>query len=102
MRNELSQRLKNLHDYSGDPDTVAEAALTIESLESMCQSFLNNINTLAKMVDDAITQVELLERVCRIQQEEIRRLGGRPEFDPTSLTDEQVVRILQAVMEARQ
>ena len=101
MRNKLSQRLQNLHNHSGDPDTVAEAALTIESLESMCESMLANIHTLAAIVDVSIGQVEMLEELCIEQAREIRRLGGRTKVDMTTLTDEQTARILKAIMEAR-
>ena len=101
MRNEMSKRLMNLHEFSGDPDTVADAAFTIESLESMCESMLANIHAMAAIVDVSIGQIEMLENLCIEQAKEIRRLGGRSKVDMTKLTDEQTARILKAIMESR-
>lgn len=101
MRNEPSKRLQGLSNCEGDLDAAAKAALTIESLESICESMLANIHTLAAIVDVSIGQVEMLEKLCIEQAREIRRLGGRTKVDMTTLTDEQTARILKAIMESR-
>ena len=47
MPSDLVQRLRNLHAHSGDPDTVAEAAQTLENLEGVCRAQAAEIKRLS-------------------------------------------------------
>ena len=74
MPSELVQRLRNLHQFTGDPDTVDEAAATLESLEGVCSSHLANIKRLSEYIDSAKQHIERIERLCREQAAEIAEL----------------------------
>lgn len=74
MPSDLVQRLRNLHAHSGDPDTVDEAAATLESFESVCSASLANIQLLAKQVGEAKAHIDRLEELCREQAKEIEHL----------------------------
>lgn len=75
MPSDLVQRLRNLHAHSGDPDTVDEAAATLESLEGVCSSHLANVKRLSEYIDSAKQHIERIERLCREQAAEIAELA---------------------------
>ena len=74
MPSDLVQRLRNLHAHSGDPDTVDEAAATLESLEGVCSASLANIQLLGKQVGEHKAHIDRLEELCREQAKEIEHL----------------------------
>ena len=95
MPSDLVQRLRNLHAHSGDPDTVAEAAQTLENLEGVCGDHIASIARLTAQHAAAMQHIDRLEALCRQQAADIERLSvGRG-----TLTDEQARRILKAVQE---
>ena len=59
---ELVQRLRNLHAHSGDPDTVAEAATTLENLEGVRAER----DVLQEIVDEQREQIAKL--VSRVEE----------------------------------
>ena len=94
---ELVQRLRNLHAHSGDPDTVAEAAQTLENLEGVCGDHIASIARLTAQHAAAMQHIDRLEELCRQQAADIERLSvGRG-----TLTDEQARKVLAAVMEVQ-
>jgi hypothetical protein len=97
MPSELVQRLRNLHAHSGDPDTVAEAAKTLENLEGVCGDHIASIARLTAQHAAAMQHIDRLEALCRQQAVDIERLSvGRG-----TLTDEQARKVLAAVMEVQ-
>ena len=75
MTSDLVQRLRNLHQDSSDPDTVDEAAATLESLEGVCSSHLANIKRLSEYLELANQHIAQMDRVCKdlISQIEVLR-----------------------------
>lgn len=97
MLSDLVQRLRNLHAHSGDPDTVAEAAQTLENLQCVCRDHIASIARLTAQHAAAIQHIDRLEELCRQQAADIERLSvGRG-----TLTDDQARRILKAVQEVQ-
>ena len=97
MPSDLVQRLRNLHQFTGDPDTVDEAAATLENLEGVCRDHLASIARLTAQHAAAMQHIDRLEALCRSQAADIERLSvGRG-----TLTDEQAQRVLAAVMEVQ-
>ena len=74
MPSDLVQRLRNLHAHSGDPDTVAEAAATLESFEGVCSAHLANIQRLSDYLDSAKQHIDRIERLCREQAAEVEEM----------------------------
>ena len=63
---ELVQRLRNLHAHSGDPDTVDEAAQTLENLEGVRAER----DVLQEIVDEQRAQIaKLVERIVDLTEE---------------------------------
>lgn len=97
MPSDLVQRLRNLHAHSGDPDTVDEAARTLENLEGVCGDHIASIARLTAQHAAAMQHIDRLEALCRQQAADIERLSvGRG-----TLTDEQARKVLAAVMEVQ-
>ena len=66
MPSDLVQRLRNLHAHSGDPDTVAEAATTLENLEGVRAER----DVLQEIVDEQRAQIaKLVERIVELTEE---------------------------------
>ena len=66
MPSDLVQRLRNLHAHSGDPDTVDEAAQTLENLEGVRAER----DVLQEIVDEQRAQIaKLVGRIVELTEE---------------------------------
>ena len=125
MPSDLVQRLRNLHAHSGDPDTVAEAAQTLEQLSEYLQSARQHIDRLEALCRQQAADIEELskDRASLIREADILRemlverdtqlaeavkihmsfvqSGNAPPAAGTPLTDEQARKVLAAVMEVQ-
>ena len=75
MPSDLVQRLRNLHAHSGDPDTVADAAQTLENLEGVCGDHIASIARLTAQHAAAMQHIDRLEALCRQQAADIEELS---------------------------
>lgn len=100
---ELSNRLWNAWEHSGDPDTVAEAAATLENLDFVCKAQEDAIMRLASTLEGMIKHIDRLEELCRMQADDIERLRqGIDKWAVSSrhqpMTDEQVRKVIAAAL----